>query len=65
MQNYTIRIVLKSNKTVMRTFAQKHTNFDTAVVAFNKLNRIVHQHYASLNFTTSAYIFDANNNAVY
>jgi len=67
MQNYTIRFTLKANKTVKHTFVQKHNNttLNTAIVAFNKLARKLHKQYASSNLTTSAYIFDANNNAVY
>ena len=66
-QNYTIRFTLKANKTVKHTFVQQHNNttLEKAIVAFNKLARKLHKQYASSNLTTSAYIFDANNNAVY
>ena len=66
-QNYTIRITLKANTTIKHTFVQQHNNttLEKAIVAFNKLARSVHKQYASSNLTTSAYIYDANNNAVY
>ena len=66
-QNYTIRITLKANTTIKHTFVQQHNNttLEKAIVAFNKLARKVHKLNASSNLTTSAYIFDANNNAVY
>ena len=66
-QNYTIRITLKANTTIKHTFVQQHNNttLEKAIVAFNKLARKVHKLNASSNYTTSAYIFDANNNAVY
>jgi hypothetical protein len=66
-QNYTIRFTLKANKTVKHMFVlpQYNTTLNTAIVAFNKLARSVHKQYASSNLTTSAYIYDANNNAVY
>mgnify|MGYP003671859055 CR=1 FL=1 len=67
MQNYTIKFTLKANNTVKHTFVlpQYNTTLNTAIVAFNKLARKLHKQYASSNLTTSAYIFDANNNAVY
>ena len=67
MQSYTIRITLKANNIVKHTFVQQHNNtsLEKAIVAFNKLARKLHKQYASSNLTTSAYIFDANNNAVY
>ena len=66
-QNYTIRITLKANKTIKHTFVQKHSNtsLDTVIVAFNKLALKVHKLNRCAHYTTSAYIFDANNNAVY
>ena len=66
-QNYTIRFTLKANKTVKHTFVQQHNNttLEKAIVAFNKLALKVHKLNASSNLTTSAYIYDANNNAVY
>ena len=66
MQNYTIKFTLKANNTIKHTFVQQHnTTLEKAIVAFNKLARKLHKQYASSNLTTSAYIFDANNNAVY
>ena len=67
MQNYTIKFTLKANNTVKHTFVlpQHNTTLEKAIVAFNKLARKVHKLNASSNLTTSAYIFDANNNAVY
>ena len=67
MQNYTIKFTLKANNTVKHTFVlpQYNTSLNTAIVAFNKLARKLHKQYANSNLTTSAYIFDANNNAVY
>ena len=66
-QNYTIRITLKANTTIKHTFVlpQYNTTLNTAIVAFNKLARSVHKQYASSTLTTSAYIYDADNNAVY
>jgi hypothetical protein len=66
-QNYTIRITLKANTTIKHTFVlpQYNTTLATAIVAFNKLARSVHKQYASSTLTTSAYIYDADNNAVY